>query len=84
MTVLCINISLGLISRDSCAKNFEDEVQIGGGGVNVIGSSYILIHFCCLVQQSTFTVTWSSVCLYNSQLGWVGMLSTVVFRFEKL
>ena len=31
MTVLCINISLGLISRDSCTKKFRDEFQIGGG-----------------------------------------------------
>ena len=48
MTVLCINISLGHISRDSCAKKFKDEFQIGGGGVNAIGSRYIYIYILLL------------------------------------
>ena len=51
MTILCIVISLGLISRDSCTKKFRDEFQIGG--VYVTGSRYI-IHFYCLAVEAGF------------------------------
>ena len=51
MTVLCINISLGLISCDSCTRKFRDEFQIGG--VYVTGYRY-MIHFYCLVVEAGF------------------------------
>ena len=67
MTVLCINISLGLISRDSCTKKFRDEFQIGG--VYVTGSRYI-IHFYCLAVEAGF---YSDVveCLHVDPATWV-------------
>ena len=51
MTVLCINISLGLTSRDSCTRKLRDEFQIGG--VYVTGYRY-MIHFYCLVVEAGF------------------------------
>ena len=51
MTVLCINISLGLISRDSCTKKFRDKFQLEG--VYVTGSRYI-IHYYCLAVEAGF------------------------------
>ena len=50
MTVLCINISLDLISHDSCTKKFMNEFQIGG--VNVTGSRYYITHFYCLAVEA--------------------------------
>ena len=52
MTVLCINISLGLISRDFCTKKFRDEFQIGG--MNVTGSRYNITHFYSLAVEFSF------------------------------
>ena len=37
MTVLCINIALGLNSRDSCTKKFREEVKFSGGNVTGLG-----------------------------------------------
>ena len=37
MTFLCINISLGLNSRDSCTKKFRDEFRFSGGNVTGLG-----------------------------------------------
>ena len=36
MTVLCINISLGLILLDSCTKKLRDEFQIGGSVCHMV------------------------------------------------
>ena len=51
MTVLCIHISLGLISRDSCTKKLRDEFQIEGGEYH--GARYIT-HFYCLAIEAGF------------------------------
>ena len=53
MTVLCINISLGLISLDSCTKKFRDEFQIGGGECHRV-YVYIYTHFYCLAVEAGF------------------------------
>ena len=52
MAVLCINISFGLFSHDSCTKKFEDEFQTGGGECHRV---YIhIIHFYCLAVEAVF------------------------------
>ena len=57
MTVLCLDIPLGLISRGSCSKNSVTNFQ--PEGVYVTGSRYI-IHFYCLEVEAGFyfAVTW--------------------------
>ena len=52
MTVLCMNISLGLISRDSCTKKFGTNFKLEG--VNVTGSRYNIRHFYCLAVEAGF------------------------------
>ena len=48
MIVPYMNISLGLISCDSCTKKFGDDFQIAQG------LGYNLIHFYCLVVDAGF------------------------------
>ena len=52
MTVLCINISLGLISCDTSLpvpRNSGTNFQLEGA--NVTGSKYNIIHFYCIVVE---------------------------------
>ena len=74
MTILCINISLGLISCDSCTKegaNFKLK------GVNVTGSRYIINTLLLPYARSQLLHRRGSVCIRSSDLGLIpswGML----------